>query len=83
MCLRVDRLSQNDRYLLFTIGNFTIERMNRLPQISEIIILLLVGITAVLWFYMESKIGNYCFLILLIYMFFRFYKNDNGNGGVQ
>lgn len=65
------------------IGNFTIERMNRLPQISEIIILLLVGITAVLWFYMESKIGNYCFLILLIYMFFRFYKNDNGNGGVQ
>ena len=55
--------------------------MKNPPKIFEIVILLLVGITAVLWFRERNEIGKTCFLFLLIYMFMRFYKRDNATNG--
>lgn len=57
--------------------------MKKIPKFFEIIILLLVGITAVLWLYEKSGTAKICFLFLLIYMFFRFYKRDDNDGGAQ
>lgn len=58
--------------------------MKKVPRFFETIILLLVGITAVLWLYEKSRTEKKWFLFLVIYMFFRFYKRDDDHdGGAQ